>query len=344
MFNRITVTIAALAMATSTLAHMEMTSPPPLKSSKHPKANYQNIDYSMTQPLGDYPCKGYINAPDASMDSVATWSAGSSATYSIGGTATHRGGSCQLAMSYDMGKTWNVILSYMGGCMVDERTTEFTIPKEAPSGEALFAWSWFNQAGNREMYQNCAVITVTNGGSGLSAPDYPAPFVANVAAAPGCTTIEGVDVVFPNPGKNVKYGGSYAQSKPTAVAGISGDCANAVGPQPAQPSAPAQSPSPSPAAPSKASAAAPSSSPSTSTAQAATNGHETLLAGSDIVTSTAKAPQPTSTALSGGHCKKRKRSNGTMARRHERLAAKALKRGGKRVAALPASYNVAAGL
>jgi hypothetical protein len=85
------------------------------------------------------------------MDSVATWSAGSSATYSIGGTATHRGGSCQLAMSYDMGKTWNVILSYMGGCMVDERTTEFTIPKEAPSGEALFAWSWFNQAGNREM-------------------------------------------------------------------------------------------------------------------------------------------------------------------------------------------------
>lgn len=189
------------------------------------------------------------------------------------------------------------------------------------------------------------MITVTNGGSGLSAPDYPAPFVANVAAAPGCTTIEGVDVVFPNPGKNVKYGGSYAQSKPTAVAGISGDCANAVGPQPAQPSAPAQSPSPSPAAaPSKASAAAPSSSPSTSTAQAATNGHETLLAGSDIVTSTAKAPQLTSTALSGGHCKKRKRSNGTMARRHERLAAKALKRGGKRIAALPASYNVAAGL
>jgi hypothetical protein len=80
MLNRITVTIAALAMATSTLAHMEMTSPPPLKSSKHPKANYQNIgespcpaglipasqrehvltrgsDYSMTQPLGDYPCK-----------------------------------------------------------------------------------------------------------------------------------------------------------------------------------------------------------------------------------------------------------------------------------------------
>lgn len=220
--------------------------------------------------------------------------------------------------------------------LVIERCVSF------PCNETLFLLDIWTDAFSLD--QNCAVITVTNGGSGLSAPDYPAPFVANVAAAPGCTTIEGVDVVFPNPGKNVKYGGSYAQSKPTAVAGISGDCANAVGPQPAQPSAPAQSPSPSPAAPSKASAAAPSSSPSTSTAQAATNGHETLLAGSDIVTSTAKAPQPTSTALSGGHCKKRKRSNGTMARRHERLAAKALKRGGKRVAALPASYNVAAGL
>lgn len=40
---------------------------------------------------------------------------------------------------------------------------------------------------------NCAVVTVTGGGSGLTGP---APFVAN-AGTNDCSTIEGVDVVFP---------------------------------------------------------------------------------------------------------------------------------------------------
>ena len=53
-----------------------------------------------------------------------------------------------------MGKTWNVIHSYIGGCMAEDFdfTQQFELPAEAPNGQALFAWGWFNRLGNREMY------------------------------------------------------------------------------------------------------------------------------------------------------------------------------------------------
>jgi len=158
------------------------------------------------------------------MDSVKSIPAGSTLAYSVGGTATHGGGSCQISMSYDFGVSWNVIHSIIGGCMNEGLDLSVEIPSEAPSGEALFSWSWFNHLGNREMYQNCAVVTITNGGSGLTGPT---PFVANVGVNE-CHTIEGIDVVFPNPGSSVAYGGSYASSKPTAVAGFTGT--NCIGP------------------------------------------------------------------------------------------------------------------
>lgn len=56
----------------------------------------------------------------------------------------HGGGSCQVALSYDSGKTWSTIWSYMGGCVLDKTTYDVVIPPEAPSGEVLFAWDWFN--------------------------------------------------------------------------------------------------------------------------------------------------------------------------------------------------------
>jgi len=121
-------------------------------------------------------------------------------------------------MSYDMGATWNVVHTQMGGCMTDSVNIDVPIPSSAPSGEALFGWTWFNHAGNREMYMNCAVVTVQGGGSGLNGP---APFVAN-AGVNQCATIEGIDTVFPNPGDSVSYGGSYASSRPTAAAGFTG--------------------------------------------------------------------------------------------------------------------------
>ncbi|WVF67528.1 hypothetical protein IAT40_002284 [Kwoniella sp. CBS 6097] len=224
------VAISTLLAASSAMAHCQLAWPFPLHSPLNPATPEAIKDYSMTSPLitsGTYPCKGYINNPSSGMDSVASFSAGSPMNFTVAGTATHGGGSCQVSMSYDLGATWNVIWTQIGGCLVDGMTNTIDIPSEAPSGEALFAWGWFNRLGNREMYHNCAVVTITGGGSGLNENDFPTPFVAN-ADVNDCKTIEGVDVVFPNPGKNVKYGGDYASSKPTTPTGFTGS--NCVGP------------------------------------------------------------------------------------------------------------------
>ncbi|WRT68564.1 uncharacterized protein IL334_005541 [Kwoniella shivajii] len=229
MSTRIAI-LTSLLLASGALAHCQLAWPYPLHSPLNPATPEAIKDYSMTSPLisdGTYPCKGFINNPSSDMTSVATYSAGSTMNFTIAGTATHGGGSCQISMSYDEGSTWNVIFSQVGGCLIDGMTTDITIPSDAPSGEALFAWGWFNRQGNREMYHNCAPITIKNGGSGLNDNDYPTPFVAN-ANVNECVTIENIDVVFPNPGKNVKYGGNYASTKPTTPAGFAGS--NCVGP------------------------------------------------------------------------------------------------------------------
>ena len=55
-----------------------------------------------------------------------------------------------------------------------------------------------------EMYMNCAYLKVVGSPSSYTAPKM---FVANTGQ---CTTTEGVELAFPNPGANVEYGGGYA--------------------------------------------------------------------------------------------------------------------------------------
>ena len=113
------------------------------------------------------------------------------------GGATHEGGSCQASISEDKGATFKVVKSYIGKCPVRSGGSfDFNVPKETKSGDVIFAWSWFNRVGFREMYMNCAVVTITNGGSGLY--NYPDIFVANLDDS--CSTDEGFDVYFPKPG------------------------------------------------------------------------------------------------------------------------------------------------
>jgi hypothetical protein len=90
---------------------------------------------------------------------------------------------------------------------------------------AHWARTWFNELGNREMYMNCAVVTISGGKrrrrsfeddasdfgngttndlaprAGLSGPTI---FIANIGN--GCTTVDSRDVVFPSPGSVVQYG------------------------------------------------------------------------------------------------------------------------------------------
>ncbi|KAG5659747.1 hypothetical protein KAF25_002306 [Fusarium avenaceum] len=198
----------ALGLAGLAQAHMEMTYPAPFKSKKNPYAN-GDIDYSMTSPLSgsgsNFPCKGYHTLfGTAAGAPTATWTAGGSYSITIEGGADHGGGSCQASLSFDRGKTWIVIQSWIGNCPTSPSGNfKFALPVDTPGGNAIFAWTWFNKIGNREMYMNCAAITVkaATGTAKVALRNRPAMFVANVGN--GCGTTETKDVMFPNPGPNV---------------------------------------------------------------------------------------------------------------------------------------------
>ncbi|CAG1982086.1 unnamed protein product [Fusarium graminearum] len=202
-----------LGLAGLVQAHMEMTYPPPFKSKKNPYAN-GDIDYSMTSPLSpsgaNFPCKGHNSLfGTAAGAPTATWTAGKSYNIEIQGGADHAGGSCQASLSFDRGRTWVAIQSWIGNCPIAPLSTfKFTLPVDTPAGNALFAWTWFNKIGNREMYMNCATITVKAATGTPKTPmkKRPAMFVANVGN--GCGTKEGVDLMFPNPGPDVSVGSS----------------------------------------------------------------------------------------------------------------------------------------
>ncbi|KAJ5792619.1 uncharacterized protein N7503_008597 [Penicillium pulvis] len=146
-------------LAGTATAHMQMMKPYPIRSPLNKDSTGQK-DYSYTNPLqasgSDYPCKGYANDE---FDSQASYSQGQSYTMELDGSATHDGGSCQLALTYDQGKTFKVIESMLGDCPIAKKY-DFSIPSDAPDGEALLAWTWFNKVGNREMYMNCAMVTI----------------------------------------------------------------------------------------------------------------------------------------------------------------------------------------
>lgn len=225
--------IVCAVLASSAAAHMQLSQPYPIRSPLN-KDQKGKKDYSYTNPLStsgsDFPCKGYANDD---FQATADYKPGSNYEIKLAGSATHKGGSCQISLSYDKGKTFHVIKSILGGCPID-KDYKFTVPSDAPSGEALLGWTWFNKVGNREMYMNCAQVNI-GGGSGKrdisegeisdeqagnatmhvsdaaasSFKELPPIFVANVNGPGKCTTEEGKDVNFPKPGPVVdgKVGG-----------------------------------------------------------------------------------------------------------------------------------------
>ncbi|KAJ5612013.1 hypothetical protein N7510_005207 [Penicillium lagena] len=201
-------------------AHLVMTSPEPY-----------SIDTLNNSPLAadgsDFPCKLRDNAFRVPSEE-AVYRAGDNHTMTFQGSATHGGGSCQVSLTSDREPTknseWMVIQSYEGGCPADVAGTLaggpasdnslqllFTIPENIGPGKYTLAWTWFNRIGNREMYMNCAPITVTSDSSVQSFRDaenysniFPPMFIANIN---GCKTREGVDVRFPQPGSFVETKG-----------------------------------------------------------------------------------------------------------------------------------------
>ncbi|KAH9865295.1 hypothetical protein IAQ61_009242 [Plenodomus lingam] len=226
-------------------AHMQMLIPSPFRD---PNADRKDEpkDYNILTPLhadgSDFACKGYQwNTP---WTSVATYEAGESYNMTLKGTATHEGGSCQLSLSCDGGINFKVIKSIIGGCPL-EKQYSFTIPPEfgkTSETTCLFAWTWFNKIGNREMYMNCAVVDIvpkkrtsggggrrpsrSSGGSRLKGRDvshanaaaqsllagYPDLFVANLKNVNSCNIREAVTVVFDDPGRSLSFGAGQSES------------------------------------------------------------------------------------------------------------------------------------
>lgn len=172
----------------------------------------------MSNPLqadgSNYPCKNY-NTPEAyaALDPVATLTAGSpfKVQFAAGG-ATHLGGSCQFSVSYDQGKTFAVIYSVVGGCPLSDAYS-VPIPASLPSSpKATFAWTWVSRA-TREMYGNCAIVAIKGDGSAKSFTG-PGLFRANTLSDGTCISPNNADVVYPNPGPALEYGGSITASSP----------------------------------------------------------------------------------------------------------------------------------
>ncbi|KAF1943095.1 hypothetical protein EJ02DRAFT_343913 [Clathrospora elynae] len=153
--------LGALVLLPTTLAHMQMVDPSPFRD-PHSNRSDEQKDYNVLMPLhadgSDFACKGYQwNTP---WNSVATYEAGDTYDMTLQGSATHGGGSNQFSFSCDGGMQFKVVKGIMGSCPLQKQYS-FTVPAEfAKLGKTtcLFAWTWFNKIGNKEMYMSCAVV------------------------------------------------------------------------------------------------------------------------------------------------------------------------------------------
>ncbi|CAK4033136.1 Hypothetical predicted protein [Lecanosticta acicola] len=229
MFTKGLLTAAAACslLASTVNAHMVITSPVPYGQDSLTNSPLENDG-------SDFPCKQRSGVYDiSSMNNIPV---GVPQKLSFKGGATHGGGSCQVSVTLDKEPTkdseWKVIHSILGGCpnsadgnangaptYNQNPSFEFSMPKGMPNGQYSLAWTWFNKIGNREMYMNCAPITVTGGADNNdvfnSLPDM---FVINIPNEQ-CGTTEGEDFVFPSPGLYVETAQKTALGSKTTGSG-----------------------------------------------------------------------------------------------------------------------------
>ncbi|KAJ1912245.1 hypothetical protein IWQ60_009750 [Tieghemiomyces parasiticus] len=184
----LTLTVAALAacLTLPTTAHIFMTNPcaffdsngdcvkavessfpdakSPISTSKCSPGDMKVVS---TEPL----CK---QLPTKALQS---YKAGDSIALEFFGSATHGGGNCEFALSYNNGRNFITIgKPILGNCM-QQMPQSVQIPAGAPSGtKVIFAWFWNNMIGNRELYMNCAMISITGSAGGSIKGFLPALF------------------------------------------------------------------------------------------------------------------------------------------------------------------------
>jgi hypothetical protein len=313
MYTKTFTAAIAASLFASASAHFMINSPTPIAASA--------IKDPLSADGSNFPCHG----ADLSTGTVTTLAVGADTPLKFelaGGanTAVHGGGSCQLSLTYETDATklkdpasWKVIQSFVGGCPTNAmgnlptavecpasapncvNNFSFKIPTEAQNGAAVLAWTWFNNVGNREMYMNCAKVSITGGSNQLSS--LPSMMVANLAGINQCTTTEDFNTDFPNPGNYVQKAATL--NYPLKAPGGSG-CGSGSGsasvPASGSAAAPAAAPAASSAAP-VASAPAASAPAASAPAPAASNPGGVFAPGASsapVASGAAGAPTATS--------------------------------------------------
>ena len=233
----LTAALAAATFITTVNAHMIMKTPKPF-----PFKDTSTANGPLLADGSNFPCKQTVVFDPKNATAMPI---GSQQSLTFTGSAVHGGGSCQISLTTDKTPTksskWMVIHSIIGGCpsktagvvaggdpakptnlpetQNDNDAFLFTIPDGIATGDYVLAWTWFNNLGNREMYMNCAPVTVTGGTKKRHALDtgrhnirssapgfskraeFPEMFVANIGSQ--CQTASGI-LDIPNPGASVE--------------------------------------------------------------------------------------------------------------------------------------------
>ena len=184
----------------------------------YPESVYTHHDGTDLNPLNpdgsNYPCF----YTDGGSGTFPTLALGTQSHIGLKGSAVHGGGSCQISITYDVppnkNSVFKVLRSYQGDCPIHADGNlpanpenplpdlQYNLPSNIPGGKAVVAWTWFNKIGNREMYMRCSPVMLTGGTGGQQNYDaLPDMFKANIGN--GCSTTEGIDLTFPNPGQDV---------------------------------------------------------------------------------------------------------------------------------------------
>ncbi|EME49105.1 hypothetical protein DOTSEDRAFT_49429 [Dothistroma septosporum NZE10] len=193
----------AMLFSSTAVAHMTINSPVPF-------GQKTLTNSPLASDGSDFPCKQRSGVYDiTAMNKMAV---GEPQTLNFTGEASHGGGTCQLAISMDKepskDSVWKLIQVFEGGCPVSadgnagSHPFTFSIPKDFPNGISTFSWIWFNRIGNREIYMNCAPITVTGGSDSKDAYDsLPDAYFVNLDDT--CKTQDSADTIIPYPGEYV---------------------------------------------------------------------------------------------------------------------------------------------
>ncbi|KAI7785267.1 hypothetical protein LA080_007551 [Diaporthe eres] len=227
-----------LGIATVATGHGVMIEPHPYNLETAPLLQVSPLSAQLP-----FPCQGRTEHAERR----TTLTAGTTQNVKFWIAAVHGGGSCQFSVTYEYPPPadpakWKTIYTIIGDCPAKAagnlptvekdkdgrengpqcgndsgsecvRSYDIPIPAGIQNAEnATFAFTWFNKIGNREMYMNCAPVSIVGGTDDEEFMDsLPPVFQANI---PGqCTTGESGQLLnIPNPGK---FGKVNAEPSPS---------------------------------------------------------------------------------------------------------------------------------